>query len=210
MHILIHTILFIDFNMLKALILLLSLSFLIFGVSCNDEPDIENPLDQIDFGTCDFVAVGNCWVYSAEGVSEDSALVIEIESKHPEYEQVYKVRNTYLGEQTEYSYWYIDGEYLKVFKLNEPILDAHPIYKLEDIYIGEEWQGQDGDKYFFYDVDSLSVNHSCEIGDYVCNVIKVGFSGAFNKQYNYWNDTIGLIYIRNDFANNYSLKSINF
>lgn len=187
------------------------LALVLFSCGEEEEDNYATPYDDIEFGTSDFLKVGNKWVYSASSeYGGDSALIVEIVSAHPVYEDVFKVSNRYYNRDPYFSYWYIDGDYLKVYEQGEAVIDAHPIYRVKNIVAGEEWQGESENEYLFYKVDSLNVVQNCYLGSFVCNEITVEFSNAFNQQYNYWNDTIGLIKMQNDFITDYILSSINF
>ena len=110
---------------------------------------------------------------------------------------LYKIATTYDSDAPEYAYWFASGPYLKTYADGQTKANAVIIYKSNPA-LNDSWSNVNANnpaKITYYQVTNTDTTIVTSAGTFTnCKKIQVTFNYAINTQYNYWNESHGLVY----------------
>jgi hypothetical protein len=134
------------------------------------------------------------WDYDYDFVITSGTLVMLTDSVAP---YLYKLTKTYDADLTsqETDYWYVSGPFLRTYQDGKTKANAVTIYK-SNPSLNDHWSDTDPTNNYktTYTVTNTDTTIVSSFGTFDhCKKIRVTFNYAFNVQYNYWNETYGLV-----------------
>ncbi len=188
---------------LKKLALLFFICFTV--VSCGDE-------DGIEADACDptsgfpYLVTGNQWVYTYSsflGGENDFTVGVEEEVEPG----TFKISSTDNLFPDEY-YWHTCGVNLSGLESTTDDLNTN-IFRKSNVPIGATWSGTNNGETGNYEVLNKNVSVTTLAGSFVCDVISINLTGAFNTDTIFESPTVGTVKY-SGILFDYELKSKNF
>lgn len=167
--------------------------FLFFacGKKNNDPTPSSSNLPNASFA---FLKDKHQWSYDYNFLGSVGTLSMLTDSVAP---NLYKITRTYDADATtqEIYYWYVSGPFLKTYQNGGSTANAVTIYK-SNPSLNDKWSDTDptDNHTTYYTVVNTDTTIVSSVGTFDhCKKIRVTFNFAFNTQYNYWNETYGLV-----------------
>jgi hypothetical protein len=173
-------------------------SLIIFTfIACGKKDDDPTPAIPVtpatQNATFSFLKDNHAWNYDYNALGNTGTIEMVTDSVGP---NLYKISTVYDTDDAEYTYWSVSGPYLKGYQEGDPSSSPIIIYKFNPS-LNDTWTNIDpSDKTStYYKVTNADTTIVTSAGTFDhCKKIRVTFSYAFNTQYEYWNDTYGLVY----------------
>ena len=158
----------------------------------NNDPTPSNPTaSNASFA---FLKDNHQWIYDYDILGSLGTLSMLTDSISP---NLYKVSSTYDSDAPDYAYWFVSGPYLKTYADGQTNAQAVIIYKSNPA-LNDSWSNTSATnsaRITYYQVTNTDTTIVTSAGTFDhCKKIKVTFNYAFNTQYNFWNETHGLVY----------------
>jgi hypothetical protein len=165
--------------------------FLFFA--CGKKDNDPTPSPNTPNATFAFLKDNHQWNYDYDALGTTGTLSMLTDSVET---NLYKITNIYDSDDQEFTYWFVSGPYLKTYQDGETKANGVTIYK-SNPSLNDNWSDTDpsDNTTTYYKVTNTDTTIVTSVGTFThCKKIKVTFSYAFNTQYNYWNETYGLVY----------------